>query len=87
MNQPFIDLLTPFLPNLGDRPLTEDSRLHDLGMNSMKAIDLLFAIEDGLGVSLPDEDLNDTTFATAGSLWAAVQRAQGAAEGDRRAVA
>jgi len=86
VNQPFIDLLTPFLPNLGDRPLTEDSRLHDLGMNSMKAIDLLFAIEDGLGVSLPDEDLNDTTFATAGSLWAAVRRA-GAAEGEDRAAA
>ncbi|MGV9289093.1 acyl carrier protein [Streptomyces sp. NPDC003719] len=86
MNQPFIDLLTPFLPNLGDRPLTEDSRLHDLGMNSMKAIDLLFAIEDGLGVSLPDEDLNDTTFATAGSLWAAVRRA-GAAEGEDTAAA
>nr|WP_239116079.1 phosphopantetheine-binding protein [Streptomyces sp. SID8499] len=79
-------MLTPFLPNLGDRSLTEDSRLHDLGMNSMKAIDLLFAIEDGLGVSLPDEDLNDTTFATAGSLWAAVRRA-GAAEEDHRAAA
>lgn len=86
MNQTFIDLLVPFLPSLNGRPLTEDSRLHDLGLNSMKAIDLLFAIEDDLSVSLPDDDLNDSTFATAGSLWNAVQRAD-AAQKDRRPAA
>lgn len=63
MNQTFIDLLVPFLPSLNGRPLAEDSRLHDLGLNSMKSIDLLFAIEDELSVSLPDDDLNDSTFA------------------------
>ncbi|MFG1837143.1 acyl carrier protein [Micromonospora sp. NPDC049175] len=75
MNQTFQDLLVPYLPYLNGRQVTEESRLHDLGLNSMKAIDLLFTIEDELGVSLPDEDLNDSTFATAGSLWRAVQRA------------
>ncbi|MFG3116250.1 acyl carrier protein [Streptomyces sp. NPDC048197] len=35
----------------------------------MQAIELLFAVEDTFGISLPDEELNDTTFATAGSLW------------------
>lgn len=75
MNQTFTDLLVPFLPYLNGAPLTEDSRLHDLGLNSMKAIDLLFSIEDELGVSLPDDDLNDATFATAGNLWNAVRRA------------
>ncbi|MFJ8593535.1 acyl carrier protein [Streptomyces sp. NPDC093598] len=84
MNETFTHLLAPFLPYLKDQPLTEDSRLHDLGLNSMKAIDLLFTIEDELGVSLPDEDLNDATFATAGSLWNAVQRA---AAGDNRTAA
>jgi acyl carrier protein len=41
----------------------------------MQSIELLFAIEDTFGISLPDEDLTDTTFATAGSLWHAMQRA------------
>jgi acyl carrier protein len=68
----FTDLLTPYLPFLGDRSLDHDSRLRDLGLDSMKSIELLFAIEDAYGFSLPDEDLNDTTFATAGSLWDAV---------------
>ncbi|WFE41158.1 phosphopantetheine-binding protein [Micromonospora sp. WMMD998] len=86
MNQTFQNLLMPFLPYLNGRPITEDTRLHDLGLNSMKAIDLLFTIEDELGVSLPDEDLNDSTFATAGSLWQAVQRA-GAAAPDQRVSA
>lgn len=86
MNQTFTDLLVPFLPYLNGKPLTEDSRLHDLGLNSMKAIDLLFTIEDELGVSLPDEDLNDTTFATAGNLWNALRRA-GAGQKDNRTAA
>jgi acyl carrier protein len=72
----FVELLTPFLKFLGNRPVTADSPLRELGLDSMKSIDLLFAIEDGLGVSLPDEDLNDTTFATAGSLWRAVEAAR-----------
>nr|WP_237524418.1 acyl carrier protein [Streptomyces sp. SID5643] len=74
------------MPYLNGKPLTEDSRLHDLGLNSMKAIDLLFGIEDELGVSLPDEDLNDATFATAGSLWNAVRRASAAQGADRTAA-
>jgi acyl carrier protein len=73
----FTELLRPYLPVLGDRPLTEDTSLRELGLDSMHAIDLLFAIEDELDVSLPDEDLNDKTFATAGSLWRAVSAAQG----------
>jgi acyl carrier protein len=38
----------------------------------MQSIELLFSIEDTLGIALPDEALNETTFATAGSLWKAV---------------
>lgn len=83
MNPTFENLLIPFLPYLNGNPITEESRLHDLGLNSMKAIDLLFTIEDELGVALPDEDLNDATFTTAGALWSAVRRAgAGAGTGD-----
>ncbi|GII66304.1 hypothetical protein Skr01_63890 [Sphaerisporangium krabiense] len=74
MNDRFVDVLVPHLTFLGDRPLTEDDRLADLGLDSMHAIDLLFDLEDGLGVTLPDEELNATTFASAGTLWEAVRR-------------
>ncbi|HEY3606568.1 MAG TPA: phosphopantetheine-binding protein [Pseudonocardiaceae bacterium] len=75
MHAQFVDLLMPFLKFVGSNEITEDSRLRDLGLDSMQSIELLFAIEDTFGISLPDEDLTDTTFATAGSLWAAMQRA------------
>jgi acyl carrier protein len=72
LDQRFVDLLTATLPLLGEGPLTEDTRLRDAGLDSMQAVDLLFGIEDAFDVSLPDEELNETTFATAGSLWKAV---------------
>ncbi|WP_424186720.1 acyl carrier protein [Actinokineospora sp. G85] len=72
----FTELLAPFLKFAGDRPITAESHLRDLGLDSMQSIELLFAIEDTFGIALPDEDLNDTTFATAGSLWTAIE-AQG----------
>jgi acyl carrier protein len=78
MNPDFVKLLAPFLPLLRDRTLTEDMSLRDLGLDSMKSIDLLFGIEDVFGIALPDEDLNDHTFATAGNLWSAVANALGA---------
>lgn len=76
MDQRFVDLLRSSLPLLGDRPLTADTRLRDVGLDSMQAVELLFGIEDAFQVSLPDEELNDITFATAGSLWQVIQAAQ-----------
>jgi acyl carrier protein len=77
----FVTLLAANLPLAGDRALAEETRLRDLGLDSMQAVELLFGIEETFGVSLPDEELNDTTFATAGSLWNAVQVALGAGRG------
>jgi acyl carrier protein len=65
-------LLKPFLRFL-DAPLEAGSSLRELGLDSMKAIDLLFAIEDEFGIMLPDELMKDETFETAGTLWRAVQ--------------
>lgn len=76
MDARFTDLLRPFLRFLGEQDINPDSRLRDLGLDSMQSIELLFAIEDEFAIALPDEDLNDRTFATAGSLWAAVRSAQ-----------
>jgi acyl carrier protein len=76
----FPDLLRPFLKYAGTRPVTAESSLHELGLDSMRAIELLFAIEDSYGVAMPDELLTDATFATAGSLWTAVRSMRGGLE-------
>jgi acyl carrier protein len=72
MDERFVELLRSFLPLLGTAPLPEDARLRDLGLDSIQAVDLLLGIEDTFQISLPDRDLNDETFATAGGLWRAV---------------
>lgn len=46
--------------------------LRDLGLDSMSAIDLVLAIEDGLGIIFPDELLVTETFETALTLQAVV---------------
>ncbi|MFH8559484.1 acyl carrier protein [Streptomyces sp. NPDC017988] len=75
MDARFVELLTPFLKFLGEHEIGADSSLRDLGLDSMQAIELLFAIEDTFEVTLPDDDMNDATFATAGSLWQAIDAA------------
>jgi acyl carrier protein len=65
----FVTLLTPFLKFAGDQELAPASRLRDLGLDSMRAVELLFAIEDEYDIELPDDKLTDATFDTAGSLW------------------
>ena len=72
MTSEFVNVLTPYLPLLRGRPLSVDLNLRDLGLDSMKSIDLLFSIEDAFGVALSDDELNERTFATAGNLRAAV---------------
>jgi acyl carrier protein len=56
-------------------PLPTEQPLKDLGLDSMRAVDLVFDLEDELGVVLPDEAMTATTFATAGSLWDALTEA------------
>ncbi|PZG02546.1 phosphopantetheine-binding protein [Micromonospora deserti] len=79
MDTGFPDLLKPFLKYAGTEPITPDASLTDLGLDSMRAIELLFAIEDTYGVSMPDELLTNHTFATAGSLWATIESLRGRA--------
>ncbi|MGW7463788.1 acyl carrier protein [Streptomyces xantholiticus] len=77
MDNSFTELLRRhlrFLPS--DQPLEADASLRDLGLSSMQAIEVLFDIEDLYGVSLDDDQLNDTTFSTAEHLWQAVNDAR-----------
>lgn len=65
----FDGVLRGYLDQLDDdRPLPADAPLRDLGLNSMRAVDLMFDLEDELGVQLPDEAMTDETFATRDSL-------------------
>ncbi|MER5296470.1 acyl carrier protein [Streptomyces pharetrae] len=75
MDERYVNLLRSALPLLGDQPLTADTPLRDYGLDSMQSVDLLFGIEDEFGISLPDEALNEHTFATAGSLWREISAA------------
>ncbi|GAA4549814.1 phosphopantetheine-binding protein [Amycolatopsis samaneae] len=75
MDPRFTELLTQFLRFLDGREITPESNLWELGLDSMQSIELLFSIEDTFDVSLPDEDLTDATFSTAGNLWSAVEAA------------
>jgi acyl carrier protein len=72
MDPNFVSLLKPFLPYMSDQEITEHSRLRDLGLTSMREIELLFAVEDAYGVQVPDEKLTDGTFETSGQLWAVI---------------
>jgi acyl carrier protein len=72
MDPRMAELLTPFLKFLNGRELGPDDSLRERGLDSMQSINVLFEIEDVFGVSLPDEDITDATFATPGTLWTAV---------------
>jgi acyl carrier protein len=66
-----------------DAALPDDAPLQELGLDSMQAVELLLDLEDELGVVLPDDAMTAETFATPGSLKAAVA----AAASDMEAVA
>jgi acyl carrier protein len=73
MNPEFTEMLRPFLKFAGTEEIVEGSRLRDLGLDSMREIELLFAVEETFGVAVPDDKLVDATFETAGGLWTVVE--------------
>ena len=76
----FLELIRAHLKYLpAGKQLEPDQNLKALGLDSMAAVDLLLDLEDNYSVTLPDQFLTQETFATAQSLWAAVQQVQGGA--------
>jgi acyl carrier protein len=73
LDDEFVTLLRPYLKFAGDQEITPESRLRDLGLDSMQAIELLFALEDKYDVVVPDDKLVEDTFETCESLWTMVQ--------------
>ena len=68
----FQELLRPYLPFAESGPLDDSSDLGSLGLDSMSIVALLGDIEDRYDLELPDDILNEATFATVGSLWRAL---------------
>ncbi|GGP78728.1 acyl carrier protein [Saccharothrix coeruleofusca] len=63
------------------QPLEPDASLRELGLDSMRSVELLFDLEDHYQVTLDEEALNAATFATPRSLYDAVLRAGGSESG------
>jgi acyl carrier protein len=68
----FQEILRPYLPFADSGLLDQSSDLGSLGLDSMSIVALLGDIEDRYDLELPDDILNESTFATVGSLWQAL---------------
>ncbi|MGC5015558.1 phosphopantetheine-binding protein [Streptosporangium sp. DT93] len=68
----FQSILRAHLPYAETGGLTARDELSALGLDSMGVVRLLVDIENRYAVELPDEILDEATFATVGSLWGAL---------------
>jgi acyl carrier protein len=62
--------------HLGDRELSPEDDLWNLGMTSLTCMGLMLEIEDTFGVELPADRLNHETFTSVDGIVAAIQSAQ-----------
>lgn len=80
MNAEFTALLRPYLKYAGDQEIGGDVCLRDLGLDSMRAIEVLFAVENAFGIMIPDEKLTDATFQTPLTLWSVIEELRSVAD-------
>ena len=72
--QQYLDLLARYVnveEGSGSIPLDADFRA--LGLNSMKAVDLVLELEEACGVMFPDSVMTDENFATPLVLWGVLE--------------
>jgi acyl carrier protein len=68
----FESLVRQNLPGLSDgETVTTDMVMADYGLDSLRTVSLLIALEDEYEITFPDELLAANPFATVGSLWTA----------------
>jgi acyl carrier protein len=67
-----LNKIKEIVPKFGVNPddVSDTSTLEDLDMDSLDVVEIMQAIEDDLGIRVPDEDLEDLT--TIGDAVAAV---------------
>lgn len=58
-----LNKIKEIVPKFGVNPddVTDASTLEDLDMDSLDVVEIMQAIEDDLGIRVPDEDLEDLT--------------------------
>jgi acyl carrier protein len=70
-------ILRRHLPSLADdAPIERDVLLKNYGLDSMQAVNLVFAIEDEMGIVIPDSALTGETFETFHNLHDMVEGAR-----------
>ncbi|MBJ7354795.1 MAG: acyl carrier protein [Thermoleophilaceae bacterium] len=71
-NEEVLNKIKEIVPKFGVNPddVSDSSTLEDLDMDSLDVVEIMQAIEDDLGIRVPDEDLEDLT--TIGDAVAAV---------------
>ncbi len=69
-----LSLLRPFLRLLpAEAELPMDAELGRLGLDSLQSIDLLMALEQEFGVTIPDEKITVESFSTPAHVLALVK--------------
>jgi acyl carrier protein len=69
----FLDILQCHLADPSVRAGFDwDASLRGLGLNSMRAVDLVIELEEAMNIMFPDGLFHDETFATAQTLWDAI---------------
>ncbi|MBJ7459065.1 MAG: acyl carrier protein [Thermoleophilaceae bacterium] len=71
-NEEVLNKIKEIVPKFGVNPddVSDTSTLEDLDMDSLDVVEIMQAIEDDLGIRVPDEDLED--LSTIGDAVAAV---------------
>ena len=61
-------------PPAAARPLPIDARLNDLGISSLKMINLMLSVESEFAIAIAQADINPENFASLASLEALIVR-------------
>ncbi len=61
-------------PPSANRPLPIDARLADLGMSSLKMVNLMLAMEVQFDIAIPQEEITPENFASIASVEAVIGR-------------
>lgn len=69
-------------PPAANRPLPIDARLADLGMSSLKMVNLMLAMEVEFDIAIPQEEITPDNFASIGSVEGVVERLRRRAQFD-----
>ena len=56
------------------RPLPIDVRLNDLGISSIKMVNLMLSVESEFDITIPPADINPDNFASLASIEALIAR-------------